>query len=123
MLLDKAALYGDAGASTSTVQGILGGVDMGRADRMAGIYNTRQQQLQDSGKTYLDALSAALTRKRQMAGARRRSSGGSSSLPPALPPFQWTPFNWQQFFTLTPPTGPGARPGARGGSIRGSVDY
>jgi hypothetical protein len=101
MLLDKASLYGDQGASTASIQSILGGVDMGRADRVGGLYATRQKQLQDSGSTYLDALSAALTKQRQKSLTRHRSSGGGSTVPTA-PPFQFVPFDWRSVLLLPP---------------------
>lgn len=101
MLLDKASLYGDQGASTATIQSILGGVDMGRADRVGQMYATRQKQLQDSASTYLDALSAALTKQRQRSLTSRRSSGGGSNTL-AAPPFQFVPFDWRSVLLLPP---------------------
>lgn len=123
-LLKAAAKRGDAGASTSMTEDILNGVDMGRAGRMADLWNARNTAGQSAADAELSAYATALTaerNKKKSGGGVRRSGGGGGMAMPATTttdPFQ-AYINWliQQQQQPTMPQSPARvyRAGAGGG--------
>lgn len=75
-LLSGAAGRNDRGASSQMMADILNGVDMGRADRVRGLWSDRNTAMSGAGTTMLDAYSKALAAQRARVGSGRRSGGG-----------------------------------------------
>lgn len=73
-LLADAEKRGDRGASSSMMQGVLGGVDLARSDRADKMWADRLAASQSSGQSMLNAYASALAAQRAKVG--RRGGGG-----------------------------------------------
>ena len=75
-LLAAADKRGDQGASSQLFGELIGGVDMGRADRVNGIYGDRLDQYVSSGASMLGGVQSAYKAQQARDAARRARSGG-----------------------------------------------
>jgi hypothetical protein len=130
-LLEQGVVRNDAGGSNQYAADRLNSVDMGRSDRVAGMWDNRQKQYQSSGGTMLDDVGKAyeaLRAKRAMGSGGGRRSGGGGSSSSALTAFD--PYAaYQPWFTedylagLTPiPARPGLPKQPSGATLRNQME-
>lgn len=82
-LLNAAGTRGDNGDSSQMMADILNKVDMGRADRVSGLWANRNSAMDQAGQSMLGGVNAAY------AAARARRGAGGSTAPGVAPGYDW----------------------------------